>query len=782
MRYSILLSLLFFLSFFQICSAVSLDSIGEGTCAGFVPVPADTVKDTSFLEGHTITLPDGSELYKPYSNQRTEAVIPSVKTNVKIIAGDGFAHGKVEQVFSNPFDLPFEATYIFPLPNNGAVHAMEFCTGSGVFHALLLEKEAAKAQYEAAKQQGLQASLLMQGQDNIFVQKLCNIPPHDSVKVTITFSMALAYSSGIYELAFPTVVGPRYNPAPLPKRSANPTYLPPETRSGSSLDFTILIVTPYEIDDLSCASHEVSKQGGNLESVLAAMGMIEAQEQLPDGVNPTLVRMTARETIPNKDIVVRFGRKNSGRDVSALSWHDGEQGYFAMSIFPDLIDTAAEIPKAVDMTFVIDISGSMSGAPLEKEKEIMRAMIEHARPIDRLSFIAFNTTISNCFDEPVEATAENLAVARKWIDNLQAAGGTEMLTGVQKGLSVPIDKDRVRILSLITDGYIGGIDQIYSAIKNDPNGTIAFTFGVGSSVNRELIDAAAAAGSGAAKVVLLSDPVGPIMDEFWSRVRAPQLAGISLGWGGEVSDLTPSVVPNLWLGQPVTIFGKYGSGGPRKIVLTAKKDGQTISESYDVYFVQNNTFVDFVPKMWARQSIEVLGNDQAAFGDGRNKEAILSLSLEHNVLCKYTAFLAVADSVVNENGEMISTEIPGVIPEGVDPYMSGAIFLQEVDSRVYGSISIREERLERLNKKASLTMSFRNGVLDIVLRDIDGRKPVHIDIFDMKGRRVGSFYASSKSGTLFWSWNFKKNNTSPGMYTVVIRAQNTISRTVILSK
>ncbi|NLG17027.1 MAG: VWA domain-containing protein [Fibrobacter sp.] len=782
MRYSVLLSLLLSLSFYQICSAVSLDSIGEGTCAGFVPVPADTVKDTSFLEGQTITLPDGSELYKPYSRERSEAVIPSLKTNVKIIAGDGFAHGKVEQVFSNPFDLPFEATYIFPLPNNGAVHAMEFRTGSGVFHASLLEKEAAKEKYEAAKQQGQQASLLMQGQDNIFVQKLCNIPPHDSVKVTITFSMALTYSSGIYELAFPTVVGPRYNPAPLPKRSVNPTYLPPETRSGSSLDFTILIATPYEIDDLSCASHEVSLKRGDLESVLAAMGMFEAQEQLPDGVNPTLVRMTARETIPNKDIVVRFGRKNSGRDVSALSWHDGEQGYFAMSIFPDLIDTATEIPKAVDMTFVIDISGSMSGAPLEKEKEIMRAMIEKARPIDRLSFIAFNTTLSNCFDQPVEATAENLAAARKWIDNLQANGGTEMINGVRQGLSVPLDKDRVRILSLITDGYIGGIDQIYSEIKNDPNGTIAFTFGVGSSVNRELIDAAAAAGSGAAKVILLSDPVGPVMDEFWTRVRAPQLAGISLDWGGEVSDLIPSVIPNLWLGQPVTIFGKYSSGGPRKIVLTAKKDEQTISESYDVYFVENNTFIDFVPKMWARQSIEVLMNEQAASNNERCKDEILSLSLEHDVLCKYTAFLAVADSVVNENGEMISMEIPGIIPEGVDPYMSGAISWEKVTSRGDAYISIKEARLEPLNKKAILTMNARNGVLDIVLRDIDGRKPVHIDIFDMKGRRVGSWRASCKSGELFWSWNFKKSNTSPGMYTVVIRAQNTISRTVILSK
>ena len=145
---------------------VPLDSLGEGTCVGYVPLPVDTVSDTSFHYGDTLVLSSGEEVVKPYPYEREQAAVPSVKTTVKIVAGDGFAHGRVTQVFHNPFDLPFEATYIFPLPHDGAVHAMEFATSTGVYHADLLEKEEAKQQYEEAKQEGKQAALLMQSQDS----------------------------------------------------------------------------------------------------------------------------------------------------------------------------------------------------------------------------------------------------------------------------------------------------------------------------------------------------------------------------------------------------------------------------------------------------------------------------------------------------------------------------------------------------------------------------------------------------------------------------------------
>jgi Ca-activated chloride channel family protein len=765
--FSVVLVLSFLVS---ICDAVPMDQIGEGSVAGWVPVRADTIRDTSFHAGDTIELPDGDMVYKPYAYQRQEATIPSVNTTVRIVAGDGFATGIVEQVFHNPFDLPFEATYIFPLPHDGAVHGMDFRTRSGVYHAEIKEKEQAKKEYEEAKEEGKQASLLLQSQDNIFVQKLCNIPARDSVTVTIEFSMALSYDMGTFEVAFPTVVGPRFDPAPLPKRAANPRYIPPPNRSGSSLDFSVLLVSPYELSEVECVSHQVNVETAALQGSLGALGIMDSDQRIPDGTTTTLIRLRKQDVLPNKDIVVRYRRANERRDASVQSWHDGEQGYFAMNIYPDLIDTATEGPRAVDMVFVLDISGSMNGAPITKLKQIMYAMLDKARPEDRLSFIAFNNGTSNFHEQPVAATADAIEAARAWITNLNAGGGTYMLHGVQKGLAQPMEPGRVRIMSLITDGYIGDIDAIYREIENDPNGTIAFTFGVGNAVNRGLMDAAATAGEGIATTVMLDDAVTPIVDNFWTRIRTPQIGDIEIDWGGDVDGLTMTTIPDLWLGQPIRIFGRYTTGGSRTITLAGTKDGTAVTESYAVELATDNTLMAGVPRMWAREMIENLMNAQAAAGNEDNKDKILETSLAFDVLCKYTAFLAVADSVVNEEGEMVSSQVPVPVPEGVDGNAAGAGYY---DANTPARNVVRE--IGGTGPGApSLGLRTTGGLVRLRLT---GMNPATtrgwVGIYDVRGRLVYRWNLNRLASSEYrWTWNMtdlQGRRIAPGNYVIVVR-------------
>lgn len=760
--------------------AVPTDSLGEGTCVGIVPVPADTVRDTSFHPGDTILLSDGEMIVKPFPEEREEVAIPSVKTTVRIVAGDGFAHGTVTQVFRNPFDLPFEATYIFPLPHDGAVHAMTFRTSSGVYHADLLEKEEAKEKYEQAKEEGKQAALLMQGQDNIFVQKLCNIMPHDSVSVEITFSMALQYDMGAYELAYPTTMIPRYDPAPLPKARSNPTYVPSDTRHGSTLDFSVLVLTPYEIAGLSCPSHEARVDGGDLDATLKHLGMLGESESIPAEYNPSLVRLVARETIPNRDIVVRFARENAERNVSCLSYHDGAQGYFALNIFPSLIDTATDKPEAIDMVFVIDKSGSMSGEPMAKAKEIMHAMLDKIRPEDRMSFLAFNMSTDSLFSVPAPATPGNVSAARVWVDALQASGGTEMLRGVQQALSVPLEAGRTRVLSLITDGAIGDVDGIYEAIANDPSNTIVFAFGVGSSPNRELIDGAATAGNGIGRNLLLDDDVEQVVADFWKRIRLPQVENVELSWsGGDVpTALTRTVIPGLWLGQPVLLFGKYTGGGTRTVTLSGTKAGEPVSEAYQVRFVSNSTLMMSVPKMWARETMENLRHEQVAAGDESNKQAILDISLAHQVLCEYTAFLAVADSVVNEDGEMVAADVPVPVPHGVDPVMSGAENWRYSSMPAYMTVDSAKGPASAGEGKAAvagepgLMLHPGGGGIVFTLRNVPpaGR----VMLFDLTGRLVASWsIAEAASSGYRWVWRYtdmRGNPVGKGNYVLVVRS------------
>jgi len=371
-----------------------------------------------------------------------------------------------------------------------------------------------------------------------------------------------------------------------------------------------------------------------------------------------------------------------------------------------------------------------------------------------MSFLAFNTATDSFFSVPAPATPENVAAGRAWIDNLTAEGGTEMLAGVVQALSVPISGDRVRVLSLITDGAIGGVDAIYSAIRNDPSNTIVFAFGVGSSPNRELIDGAAGAGNGIGRNLLLGDDVEQVVAQFWTRIRLPQISDISIDWGGETpTGLTQENIPGLWLGQPVLIYGKYQQSGHRTITLGGTKNGVAVSESFDVYFVSNNTLMKSVPKMWARETIENLSHEQIAAGDERNKDAILAMSLEYEVLCSYTAFLAVADSVVNESGEMVAADVPIPVPYGVDPYMSGA---EAYDSAYFIAprSDVAHEAVPVSHAPYLCVVPERGSVRLAFVNPGPAEAPGAIMIFDLQGRLVVLWRASDLASCGWrWAWD-----------------------------
>lgn len=721
-------------------ASIPADSLQEGTCVGRVPVLADTVSDTSFHVGDTLYLPNGEISVKIADSLREEVVIASVKTVVKIVIGDGFAHGKVTQTFNNPFDLPFNTTYVFPLPNDGAVHDMEFRTSFGIYHADLMEKKQAQDIFDSANAQGMQASLLTQVQDGIFVQNICNIPPKDSVKVTITFSTPLLYDMDRYDLNFPTTIADdRYGDNPL-----DPVVSYPHERPGTSLEFYILIMTPYAIKDLSCPTHEVDIQHFISAQTAINLDLLESSEDFPEDVYPSLILLKSKPTIPNNDIVIRFGRAEAKRDISVLSYNDGKDGYFAMQIFPDLHDTANQEPELLDIVFVIDRSGSMGGNPIVLARETVHRMLDKAGPEDRISLLAFSNSTVTLFPTPQPATAENVAEAHAWIDNLMASGGTEMLAGVKKALETPLTQGRMRIIALITDGEIYGVDQIYATIKNDPSNTFVFAFAVGNTTNQELIDGASEAGKGVGKHIVNINDVAPTVDDFFLRIRIPQISDLTIDWGSP--DIPTSIVGsdmgNLWYGAPIKVFGHYNTGGPRTLTLNGYSNDAPVSESYDVWFATENAVLDMVPKMWAREIIEYWMHEQIANNNEQNKAKILEISLAHNVLCKYTAFIAVADSIYDEKlGKWVTAE---------EFFTNNPVNNGNNDT----GVTVVTTSLKGKQVKPALSLSRLNNEVRFSLQGIpSNRIDGVVNIYDLKGRIIMQWQITDLAQKNFdWSW------------------------------
>ncbi len=746
--------------FASLQASIPADSLKEGTCVGRVPIAADSVSDTSFHVGDTLFLPNGEISIKIADSLKEEVVIPSIRTIVKAVIGDGFAHGKVTQVFTNPFDLPFDATYVFPLPNDGAIHDMEFRTSFGIYHADLMKKEEAEEIFDTANAQGMQASLLTQTQDGIFVQNICNIPPHDSVKVTITFSLVVPYDMQKFDFNFPaTIADDRYGDNPL-----DPIISYPHERPGTSLEFYFLVVAPYDITGLSCPTYDVEIQKPITVETAINYGLLELGDVFPVGVTGSLVMLKDKQTIPNNDIAIRFNRVGAERDLSLLSYKDGTDGYFAMQIYPNMHDTGDV--QSIDIVFVIDKSGSMNGNPIALARETVHQMLNKTCPNDRISLLAFDGNQYALFPTPEFATEENVSEAHAWIDNLAASGGTEMLAGVQKALSTPIDPEKKRIIALITDGEIYDVDQMYAAIKNDSADNTVFAFAIGAQTNQELIDGAAEAGGGIGKHVVNIADVAPTVNNFWKRIRIPQIENLSLDWGSSdiPTGIVGSAMDNLWFGAPIKVFGQYKTGGSRTITLSGESNGTPVSESYDVGFVTQNTTFDMVSKMWAREIIEYWIHEQITAGTEQNKDKIIEISLAHNVLCKYTAFLAVADSIYDENlGKWVSAEEwftnnpvnNGTIPDTGNP-----------------TITVNESKLSSV--KPGLALHHRGNTISL---NLQGIPETHVNgfvtIYDLKGREIMRWSIAELAEKNFnWSWNMTDrfgNMCAKGFYVLSVK-------------
>ena len=566
---------------------------------------------------------------------------------------------KVRQQFENPFDTKIEAVYVFPLPERAAVSEFLMVIGDRTIRGIVREKEEAEAIYHQARAQGYRASLLVQRRPNIFEQKVANIEPGRAIDVDITYFHTLSYRDGWYSFVFPMVVGPRYNPpghadpiAALPRggRTVAPggtavEYLEPDERSGHDIGIRVRIDAGVTIEEVR-SSHEIA-----------------AARARPETATVTLAQGS---TIPNRDFVLDF--RVAGRAIKSnlLTHTDAEtgEGFFTLMLIPPL-DAAAVARRPMEMVFVIDCSGSMDGRPLKQAKEAVASALDRLKPTDTFQIIRFSDRASRFGRAPVPATVENVAAARKYLSELDADGGTQMIEGIRGALDFPHSRTHFRFVSFLTDGYIGNESEILAAVHRRVGASRIFSFGVGDSVNRYLMERMAKAGRGVAAYLGFDDSAEDVMGAFFDRVSRPALTDIEIDWGGmSVSEIYPAKLPDLFVGRPLVVAGKY-RGRPREIAVSgmAGESRRTVTASTHPDGEAGRS----IAKVWARSKIADLADRQIAGGDpdGELRGAITRVALRHQLASSYTSFVAVDSSRRTEGSHGVTVHQAVPVPEGV---------------------------------------------------------------------------------------------------------------------
>ncbi len=603
--------------------------------------------------------PGSGALIAKLPDEEKEVPVPLKHTDVRAAISGYVAMTEVTQQFHNPYSSKIEAKYVFPLPHNAAINEFVMTVGDRKIRGIIRERKEAERIYEEARSQGYVASLLTQERPNIFTQSVANIEPGKQIDINIKYYHTLAYDDGWYQYVFPMVVGPRFNPPGytdgvgavargrhgISGQTTEVQYLKPGERSGHDVGLSVAIDAGVAIEDIKSTNHVVKTEHGSTGKATVALSPLDA--------------------IPNKDFVLRFKVAGDRVKSNLLVHRDERGGFFTMMLYPpDSLNQLAR--KPMEMVFVIDCSGSMNGRPIEQAKRAIERALRCLEPDDTFQIIRFSNNASQLGPAPILATPENVRQGLEYLESLRGQGGTMMIEGIKAALDFPHDPKRLRFVTFLTDGLIGNDREIIGEVKSRIGASRIFSFGVGQAPNRYLLDRMAKLGQGAVAYLSLNDSAADVMDRFFERVSHPAMTDIAVDWGAMAAyDVYPNRIPDLFVGRPVVLTGRFSGTGEAAVRIRANIGGEWRERTIAVNLDDPEAEHSGLAVVWARMKIADLYDRATYDADPELPERIKTVALDYGLMSAFTAFVAV-DSLTQTAGEYGTTvAVPVLLPEGV---------------------------------------------------------------------------------------------------------------------
>jgi Mg-chelatase subunit ChlD len=625
--------------------------------------------------------------------------LPLERTDVKARIAGPVASVELRQLFRNDTGEPIEAVYLFPMPHEASVHAMRFRIGARVVEAAVKEKEEARRAYAAARAEGRSATLLEQDRPNLFTLSVANIPPGESVEVTLAYQERLAYDDGEWRFVFPMVAAERYHaaaPAGTPEVVDAPRIRPPRAASNDrapDIGVEVEVHAGQTIEAPRSPSHRV------------------VVEPIPGAAGSFVARLAQADSIPNRDFVLayrtglegvrtraHFQRKADAigtfllaitppvappPDLVAAASHGGSAGEAAplvcgncggalrdpgairdvpgigkafrcafcgtmLAASPDRKGARVGLPR--DVVFLVDRSCSMRGQSLPQARRAVRLILDALVEGDAIQVFAFDHD-RIAFDGHGDAWVERSRGSIKQVDaflaDITARGGTELEEALERAAKLPARPGRARLVVLITDAALGNEGRL---LRRAPEilgkDTRLYVLGVGPAVNRYLVERLARAAGGASDVLLPTEDVETVVPRFARRVRqaGPVLKKLKLAWDDALpADVYPSPIPDLFGGQTVQLLGRFAGSGKSRLILTGEKaTGEPFRQEVDVDLPEESDQIPGLERLWARLRIDAR-LERLAREPGEAAEVrleVLGLALKHKLLSPYTALVA----------------------------------------------------------------------------------------------------------------------------------------------
>ncbi|MCI5056322.1 MAG: VIT and VWA domain-containing protein [Flavobacteriales bacterium] len=585
------------------------------------------------------------------SNDPNVDQLPLKSTSADVNIAGVIADVTVTQFYKNEGKEVLEAIYVFPASTQAAVYGMEVHIGTRVIKAEIREKNKARAEYEQAKAEGKRTALLEQSRPNVFQMNVGNIMPGDEIEVILNYTELLKPTDGLYTFVYPTTVGPRYSEKTASASSAADAFVEsPYTQEGvlPTYDFNIdvRLSAGMPVQSIENKTHKVNVKHESIKDVQVALDPSETNGG-------------------NRDYILEY-RLSGGKIESGLLLFEGEkENFFLTMIQPPKTCAESEIPDR-EYIFIVDISGSMSGFPLNTSKKLLRDLILNLKPTDKFNVMLFAGSTALLSEQSMFATEANVEKAVNLIDNQRGGGGTRLLDPMLKAFRLPREKDLSRSIVVVTDGYISVEKEVFDLISKNLNVANVFTFGIGSGVNRYLLEGMAHVGQGEPMIVTKPDHAHEEAEKFRKYINTPVLTNVSVDFEGfDAYDIEPSSVPDVLAQRPIMVYGKYKGNAQGKIKLKGYTGSDPYEQSINVAEFKSKKKNGALKYLWAREKIKFLDDYKLIMGDSEIKEEVTQLGLDYNLMTAYTSFIAVDQEVVNGSGTTKTVKQPLPMPAGV---------------------------------------------------------------------------------------------------------------------
>ncbi|MEO3871496.1 VIT domain-containing protein [Nonomuraea sp. B12E4] len=602
------------------------------------------MKITSLEPARCLPVPDAG--FGALRTERGNLPLESVDVTADI---SGLIAGvEVTQGFRNPFDVTLEATYVFPLPDRAAVTRFRMEADDRVVEGVLKERGQARADYDRALREGRRAAIAEEDRPDVFTIRVGNILPGERVSVRLTMSQPLPYEDGAATFRFPLVVAPRYIPGgpidgpPAGDGAAPDTDAVPD---ASRISPPVLLPGFPSPVRLSLAA-SVDAAGLELRELASSLHVVEEEAHT--------VRLRPGERL-DRDFILRMSFDAS--TSLQLDRPSEGPGTFALTVVPPPVQ-GTRTPR--DLVLLLDRSGSMGGWKMVAARRAAARIVDTLTPQDRFAVLTFDSVVEPAFEGLVEASDRNRFRAVEHLARVDARGGTELLEPLRQAIALlGAGTERERVVVLVTDGQVGNEDQILEQAGGPLSAMRVHTVGIDRAVNAGFLGRLAGLGAGRCELVESEDRLDAAMDQIHRRIGAPLVTDLSIK-GLEVEPGTVTHLGSIFPGVPLRVYGRHREGS--SLTVRGMAAG-TPWEEHVTGVVADNPALRAV---WARAHLREL-EDRYAMGEHDLEPQIVRTSLEHGVLCRFTAYVAIDTRQVADGGPEHRVIQPVEPPSGWEP-------------------------------------------------------------------------------------------------------------------